>query len=44
MEKSSRSRRETAAKIVIDAYAWIELFIGSEKVGRIKELLECGKS
>lgn len=40
MEKSNRSRRETAAKIVIDAYAWIEFFIGSEKGCRVKELLE----
>ena len=28
------------AKIVIDAYAWIELFIGSEKGRDVKELME----
>ncbi len=27
-------------KIVIDAYAWIEFFIGSEKGQKVKELLE----
>jgi predicted nucleic acid-binding protein len=27
-------------KIVIDAYAWIELFIGSEKGRRVKEIVE----
>jgi predicted nucleic acid-binding protein len=40
MEKSNHSRRETAVKIVIDTYAWIEFFIGSEKGCRVKELLE----
>jgi predicted nucleic acid-binding protein len=40
MEESNRSRRETVAKIVIDAYAWIEFFIGSEKGRKVKELLE----
>jgi predicted nucleic acid-binding protein len=28
------------AKIVIDAYAWIELFVGSEKGLKVKEVLE----
>lgn len=28
------------AKIVIDAYAWIELFMGSEKGQEVKEILE----
>ena len=28
------------AKIVIDAYAWIELFIGSVKGAEVKEILE----
>ena len=28
------------AKIVIDAYAWIELFVGSEKGLKVKEILE----
>ena len=28
------------AKIVIDAYAWIELFMGSEKGLEVKEILE----
>jgi len=27
-------------KIVIDAYAWIEIFIGSEKGNRVKETVE----
>jgi predicted nucleic acid-binding protein len=27
-------------KIVIDAYAWIELFLGSEKGRKIKEIME----
>ncbi|MCL5949481.1 MAG: PIN domain-containing protein [Candidatus Bathyarchaeota archaeon] len=27
-------------KIVIDSYAWIELFMGSAKGGKIKEILE----
>ena len=29
-----------AVKIVIDAYAWIELFIGSERGRKVKELIE----
>ena len=33
-------RREIAAKIVIDAYAWIEFFIGSGKGLDVKELME----
>jgi predicted nucleic acid-binding protein len=33
-------RRATAAKIVIDAYAWIEFFIGSEKGRRVKDIIE----
>jgi predicted nucleic acid-binding protein len=33
-------RRQTAAKIVIDAYAWIEHFIGSAKGCRVNEILE----
>jgi predicted nucleic acid-binding protein len=28
------------AKIVIDAYAWLELFMGSEKGQEVKEILE----
>ncbi len=28
------------AKIVIDAYAWIELFVGSEKGVEVKQILE----
>ncbi len=40
MVGSNRSRREIAAKIVIDAHAWIEFFIGSEEGRRVKELLE----
>ncbi len=27
-------------KIVIDAYAWVELFVGSEKGRRVKEIVE----
>ena len=27
-------------KIVIDAYAWVEIFIGSEKGKRVKEIVE----
>ena len=27
-------------KIVVDAYAWIEIFIGSERGTRVKEILE----
>ena len=27
-------------KIVIDSYAWIELFMGSAKGGKVKEILE----
>jgi predicted nucleic acid-binding protein len=33
-------RREIVAKIVIDAYAWIEFFIGSGKGLDVKELME----
>jgi predicted nucleic acid-binding protein len=33
-------RRETVEKIVIDAYAWIELFLGSPKGLRVKEVIE----
>jgi predicted nucleic acid-binding protein len=36
----NRFQRVTAAKIVIDAYAWIEFFIGSEKGRRVKEIIE----
>lgn len=40
MAESNRSQRETAVKIVIDAYAWIEVFLGSEKGRKVKEILE----
>ena len=39
-EKLSLFRREIGAKIVIDAYAWIELFIGSGKGFEVKKLME----
>lgn len=39
-EKLSLFRREIVAKIVIDAYAWIELFIGSGKGLEVKKLME----
>ena len=39
-EKLSLFRRKIVAKIVIDAYAWIELFIGSEKGLDVKKLIE----
>jgi len=32
--------KRTAVKIVIDAYAWIEIFIGSVKGEKAKEMLE----
>jgi predicted nucleic acid-binding protein len=38
--ESNRSQRGTAVKIVIDAYAWIEVFLGSEKGRKVKEILE----
>jgi predicted nucleic acid-binding protein len=38
--ESNRSQKETAVKIVIDAYAWIEVFLGSEKGRKVKEILE----
>jgi predicted nucleic acid-binding protein len=38
--ESNRSQRETAVKIVVDAYAWIEVFLGSEKGRKAKEILE----
>jgi predicted nucleic acid-binding protein len=40
LEKLSLFRREIVAKIVIDAYAWIELFIGSGKGLEVKKLME----
>lgn len=40
MVESNRSQKETAVKIVIDAYAWIEVFLGSEKGRKVKEILE----
>jgi len=36
----NRSRRKIAVKIVADAYAWIEIFLGSEKGSKAKEILE----
>lgn len=33
-------RRQIAVRIVIDAYAWIEHFIGSEKGRKVDEILE----
>ena len=40
MVESNRSQREIAVKIVVDAYAWIEVFLGSEKGRKVKEILE----
>jgi predicted nucleic acid-binding protein len=40
LEKLSLFRREIVAKIVIDAYAWIELFIGSGRGLEVKKLIE----
>ena len=40
MTKLPLSRRSTAAKIVIDAYAWIEFFLGNKKGCKVKEILE----
>jgi predicted nucleic acid-binding protein len=42
-EESNPSRRKTVAKIVIDAYAWVELFIGSPKGAEVKQILENAK-
>ena len=36
---SNLLRRLTAAKIVIDSYAWIEHFIGSEKGRKVDEII-----
>ena len=38
--RSDRLWRETVVKIVVDAYAWVELFLGSEKGRKVKEILE----
>jgi predicted nucleic acid-binding protein len=35
-----RSKRETAVKIVADAYAWVELFSGSQKGVFVKSAME----
>ena len=30
-------------RIIVDAYAWVELFLGSLKGGRVRELIETGE-
>jgi predicted nucleic acid-binding protein len=40
MDELNRSRRKIAVKIVADAYAWIEIFLGSERGSKAKEILE----
>lgn len=40
MVELNRSRRKIAVKIVADAYAWIEIFLGSERGSKAKEILE----
>jgi hypothetical protein len=39
-KESSLSAKMTEVRIVADTYAWIELFIGSEKGKKAKEVLE----
>ena len=34
------SQRQTAVKIVVDSYAWIEHFLGSEKGRKVDDILE----
>ncbi len=39
-EKFRHSQRKIAVKIVIDSYAWIELFKGSIAGNKVKEIME----
>ena len=42
-KESSLSAKMTEVRIVADTYAWVELFIGSEKGERAKEVLASGQ-
>jgi len=43
-EKFHRSQRKIAVKIVIDSYAWIELFKGSIAGNKVKEIMESAEA